>query len=156
MRHAPAVTVTIGCPRGWRLLHAALAAVAALAALAAALQHLEASAPVTGASLATAAVMAAAFAWRLPAVRRGLLRWDGQAWWFAPEGDEAAHPGRLHLMIDLGSALLLRFDPDPPGSGSAWLPVPALPAAEAVSLRAAVYSRRLKPDHPARRARDPE
>jgi hypothetical protein len=63
------------------------------------------------------------------------LRWDGQTW----SADETR--GRLQLMLDLGPALLLRFQAES-GAPSRWVAVTAFEAAGAWhALRAAVYSR---------------
>ena len=63
------------------------------------------------ASMACAAL--AASLWRTP---QASLRWDGRLWHLD------AAPGALHVSIDLGPWMLLRFVPD--GGGHArWLPV---------------------------------
>ena len=60
-----------------------------------------------------AGLLAAWLGWRALQPMRGVLRWDGQAWWHVPHA-EAAHP--LHsvdLMMDLGGWMLLRARAEP-------------------------------------------
>lgn len=62
--------------------------------------------PVTG-------LLGAWLGWKAFQPMRGMLRWDGQAWWYWPHV-EAAHP--LHsvdLMMDLGGWMLLRVRAEP-------------------------------------------
>ena len=105
-----------------------------------------------------AAMIAAAFAaavsvgWavslaKVPAVS---LRWDGQLWHLgapaATPGDAA--PGDLHVAIDLGPWMLLRFRPAVPGhrGRAVWLPVQRRGLeAQWHALRCSVYSPRPAP-----------
>ena len=131
MRAAPAVTVrcTGGWP--WRLVQAVLPALAVASSAAWGLFHFEAPlAPAIAASFA-----AGAFAWWRAAPCACQLRWDAQVW----SVDESR--GRLQLMLDLGPALLLRFQPEKKRRAR-WVAVTATDAAGAWhALRAAVYSR---------------
>ena len=60
-----------------------------------------------------AGLLAAWLGWHAVQPMRGMLRWDGKAWWYAQQ-PEAAHP--LHsvdLMMDLGGWMLLRARAEP-------------------------------------------
>jgi hypothetical protein len=79
------------------------------------------------------------------------LRWDGREWHVGPAGS-AGHEsttGELLVALDLGSWMLLRFQPRDPGHrfGATWLPVQrsGLEPQWHV-LRCAVYSARPAPD----------
>ena len=66
-----------------------------------------------------AALLGLWLGWMALLPMRGMLRWDGQAWWHGPHS-EAAHP--LHsvdLMMDLGGWMLLRAR-DEPVSRRSW------------------------------------
>ena len=72
------------------------------------------------------------------------LRWDGLAWNLGPVGD-AATPGELHVAIDLGAWMLLRYVVARPGARrrTVWLPVQRCGLeAQWHALRCAVYSPR--------------
>ncbi len=143
MRAAPAVTVTGGAGWAWRAVQSVLPALAAAALCAWALLWVGHS-PWLAAPLALAAF---ALAWRLARPQVQTLRWDGQVW--AIDGA----PGRLALMIDLGSWILLRLRPDA-GARACWLALAAGEAGPAwPALRAAVYSR---PSVPPTRVLPPE
>ncbi len=61
----------------------------------------------------------------LAALRIGpfALRWDGAQWWLAKMGLEPV-AGELHVAIDLGNWMLLRFVPEgSTGRQLSWLPV---------------------------------
>ena len=75
------------------------------------------------------------------------LRWDGLVWHLGPIGD-AATPGELHVAIDLGPWMLLRFSASLPDARArtSWLPVQRRGLeAEWHALRCAVYSPRTAP-----------
>ena len=157
MRPAPAVTVDLAPDAFWRGLHAGLAALAAACAAGLLLRGADLPPVGLGAALAGAALAAAGAAWWHTPWSRGRLRWDGQQWWFEAPDAGGERPGRLHLMIDLGDRMLLRFDPDTPSfvRRPAWLCCGPLPPAEDLRLRAAVYCRRLDSDPPPRHGRTP-
>lgn len=109
----------------WRMsvIGLTLAACAALAAWWSAQPLPRASSLSTGVAAGMVAVLAAMLG--LVRQRPLTLRWDGQCWHLARDGEVAA-PGRLELAIDLGAWLLLRFVPGvmPPKSGwqrSCWI-----------------------------------
>ncbi|HWI10361.1 MAG TPA: hypothetical protein VNU48_03440 [Burkholderiaceae bacterium] len=92
----------------------------------------------TGSSIAVAAALAARAA-RVPPVDLG---WDGQTW-SVRRNDEPA-PGELHVAIDLGRWMLLRFIPAAPaGAPAIWLPVQRSGLeSQWHALRCAVYAPR--------------
>lgn len=51
------------------------------------------------------------------------LRWDGLSWYLGPSSGEPV-AGELHVAIDLGPWMLLRFSPAAPAASwrAAWLP----------------------------------
>jgi len=159
MRAAPPVSVRCQPGWGWFSLHAALAALAFAAVTTALWQQLPWPPGLAGVVLACAGLSGAAAGWWAAPRHAGELRWDGQAWWFQPRGAGAAHTGRLHVMIDLGDWMLLCFDCESVSvlRRRRWLPLGALPAAQACALRAALYWPRLNsPENSARRLRSPE
>jgi hypothetical protein len=82
---------------------------------------------------AVLALAIAALSWRLAATRPLDLVWDGQRWM------SDGVPGRLDVMLDVGSALLLRLRPDS-GRQPRWLAVTAAEAGPAWhGLRVAAY-----------------
>lgn len=102
MRPAPAVTVRCAGARPWRALQAGLSALAAAAFSAWAFLHAGA-APVW--ALAAAGLCAAGLSaalWRAGSAPAGRLCWDGREW--SVDGQ----PGRVQLMLDLGSLMVLR------------------------------------------------
>ena len=80
--------------------------------------------------------------------RRGFsLRWDGRNWHAGPADSVGQEPlsGALSVAVDLGSWMLLRFQPDAPARrfGATWLPVQRSGLEpQWHSLRCAVYSSR--------------
>jgi hypothetical protein len=99
----------------WRRLQRVLAAVAGATLGAWAASWLDAAPPVVAAA---AAAMAACLAWAMGATLGppGVdLAWDGGAWLC----DGQAGTASLH--IDLGTQLLVRFQPDRPGCRVRWL-----------------------------------
>lgn len=134
MRVPPAVAVRCTGGLAWRWLNAGLPTLAAGVLAVWALQQFDAppAGVVTVAAVVAAVVLL--LAWRLSRPRDRLLQWDGQRW--TADGV----PGRLQLMLDLGSFLLLRLHPEH-GRGP-WLAVTASEAGAGWhALRAAVYSR---------------
>jgi len=95
----------------------------------------------------------AALALRRRGTTRGALAWDGASWQWSPA---AADPcaGEVHVMVDLGAWILLRFTPTAPTAAAAWLGASRRDAAAMwPAWRAALYSRRPGNDLPA--ATDP-
>jgi hypothetical protein len=81
------------------------------------------------------AMAAAGLSWRWAAPAPVDLVWDGQRW------TADAIPGQLDVMIDAGSALLLRLRPDA-GRRHRWIAVTAAEAGPAMhGLRVAAYHR---------------
>lgn len=150
MRASPAFQVSLHRFGVWRSAVLLLAALG-LAVIAAWLITRER--PI-GLAAMTAAAFAAAVSvgWavslaKAPAVS---LRWDGQLWHLgapaATPGD--ATPGDLHVAIDLGLWMLLRFRPAVPGHRvrAVWLPVQRRGLeAQWHALRCSVYSPRPEP-----------
>lgn len=155
MRAAPAVTLELPASLRWDVGVAALGAASAAAFVAAVCSHLPLSLVASGLCIATCSSGGAWLAWRFRPPGGGRLRWDGTAWWWRASASGAVEePGSLHVMIDLGRWMLLRFDA--PAAGlRAWLPVSSRLADDG-PLRAAVYSRALSPASAARRARESE
>jgi hypothetical protein len=134
MRAAPAVAVRCSGGPFWCASHIGLPALAA--ASVAGWATLLASGNAAGALISSllAATVAGCLALRLWRPQAAQLQWDGQRW--AADGA----PGRLQLMMDLGSLLVLRLHLD--AAGERWLAVSAAEAGPAwPALRAAVYSR---------------
>ncbi len=135
MRHAPPVSVQCR-GRGWRLLQAGLAALCAAVLAACAAQHLLGVADGWAAATAgaCAATCAGALAWRALRQPATLLRWDGQVW--SADG----HAVQLQLMLDLGGALLLRWQL-PAGGRWCWTAVsPSDAGAAWHALRTALHA----------------
>jgi hypothetical protein len=138
MRSAPAVSVVCAGGRPWRALHALPVGAAAAALVAWALAALELP---TWPAIVVGALAAAAV-WRFMPQSLHRLEWDGQRW------HADGTPGRLAVMLDLGSWLLLRLQPDadptavPRPSGTLWLPVAASEAGGGAwhLLRAAAFA----------------
>jgi hypothetical protein len=135
MRAAPPVSVRCSGGRWWRGLQTALPTVAAAACGVWALQWVQGP-------LGWAAVLAVAVAllsWRLAAPKPVDLAWDGQRW--TADG----RPGQLDVMLDAGSALLLRLRPEA-GGRACWIAVTAAEAGPAMhGLRVAAYHRPPEP-----------
>jgi len=56
----------------------------------------------------------------------GLLHWDGRAWrWHADGAPAAGSPGAVHLVLDLGAWILLRFDAADGRPARRWLALAA-------------------------------
>jgi hypothetical protein len=89
--------------RGWRALRTSLAGLCAGAVTAWLAEHLGAGGVMAAAVAATAAVPTLALAWRVTKAAPVTLRWDGQTW----QAD--GQPVQLSLILDLGSALVLRW-----------------------------------------------
>ena len=78
------------------------------------------------------------------------LRWDGQLWHLGPPASAGHEPesGQLHVVIDLGPWMLLRFEPTESTwrTHTTWLPVQKRGLeARWHALRCAVYSPRAQP-----------
>ncbi|MDP1690457.1 MAG: hypothetical protein Q8L49_00575 [Burkholderiaceae bacterium] len=123
MHAAPPVRISLAPDVGWRAFVTACASAAA-ANLAAWLMTLARQSTAAIAAVALlAAVLAAGLA--LWGLRRdnaggGVLAWDGAAWQWAPANVQPA-AGDLHVMIDLGAWLLLRFVPGASAQPVRWL-----------------------------------
>lgn len=131
MRAAPPVSVRCHGGVAWRAVQTGLFALAAAVLAAWALAQLGlAAAWAVAPGLAVAAV-----AWRGCRSGEVALNWDGRAW--TADGI----PGRLEVMVDLGTWLLLRMRLDG-GAGRRWIAVSAGEAGLALhGLRAAVHAR---------------
>jgi hypothetical protein len=142
MRAAPAFQVSLQRFGAWR------GAVSLLAALSLAVMVVwlwSQPRPIAAGVLALsgvgvgAALLAAVSAVQLKPVD---LRWDGRAWHLgAATGEPVA--GALHVMLDLGGWMLLRFKPDAWSFAATWLPIQRR-GLEAPwhALRCAVYAAR--------------
>jgi hypothetical protein len=131
MRAAPPVSVRGSGGWWWRGVQAVLPALAAAALGVWALQRLQL--PLGWA--APFALAIAALSWQLAAASPIDLVWDGQRW------TADAVPGRVDVMLDLGSALLLRLRPDAPRR-HLWMAITAGEAGPAWhGLRVAAYHR---------------
>jgi hypothetical protein len=143
MRAAPALQVRIDRCGSWRLAVCALATISVapgvvwlatlnLAALPALLVTL------------LALLAAAALTWRLTRLSPVVLRYDGEHWHLGADDISDAHrSGDVSVVMDIGVAMLLRFDAKttPPSRLKRWLPVRALDlGAQWHALRCAVYS----------------
>jgi hypothetical protein len=149
------VTVRIDVPpdAAWRWSSSALGAFAAMALAAWSGLRLGVASPVIALGLAAAGIGGAVFARRALRAPVGVLRWDGQSWWWRAlpasgvghSGDEI--PGRVRVAIDLGRWMLLRFDDAASATrsrGSRWLPLSALAAgSDWPAARARLLSRRM-------------
>jgi hypothetical protein len=131
MRAAPPVSVRCSGGWPWRALQTALPTLAAAACGAWALQAVQLP-------LAWAGVLAVAEAllsWRLAVPTPVELAWDGQRW--TADGQ----PGQLDVMLDVGSALLLRLRPET-GRRHCWIAATAAEVGPAMhGLRVAAYHR---------------
>jgi hypothetical protein len=143
MRAAPPVSVRCSGGRGWRGLQTALPTLAAAACGVWALQALQLP-PAWAALLALAVAL---LSWHLAAPTPVELVWNGQRW--TADGQS----GQLEVMLDAGSALLLRLRPET-GRRHRWIAVTAAEAGPAMQgLRVAVYHRppeQQSPREPAR------
>ena len=152
MRASPAVEVALMRFGVWQTTVVVLASASALSALAwCGTQH---RLPPIAAGVATGAVLFAlvGLAASLLRVPHALLRWDGRGWHLRRLGSASvpAEPvaGEVAVAIDLGSWLLLRFEPL---ARTRWTPRVWLPVQRAGiepqwhALRCAVYSPRTAP-----------
>jgi hypothetical protein len=146
MRAAPAFQLSLRCFGVWR---GAVLTLAAVAMATMAMWLITQERPIetvawlaTGLSIAAVAGLAAR-AVRVPPVD---LSWDGRAWFVGPSPGES-HSGELHVAIDLGRWMLLRFIPAAPnGARAVWLPVQRLGLeSQWHALRCSVYSPRPMP-----------
>ena len=126
MRTAPALTVDVPVPTGWRVGVAGLTALAAAVLTAWTLAETPDLSPTWFAGLAVSGGMCLILALRLVWLQPCRLRWDGEQWLIGGAGapDEQLRPGRLRVMLDLSSAMLLRFDAAGQGHHVVcWIPV---------------------------------
>lgn len=109
MHAAPPVSYPVEASRFARLA-LALAWCAGFAAVAA--WSLQAAAPAWQTTFAFLLLAACGLAaWRSGArAPRGTLAWDGEAWWWTPQGG-AGETGRAERALDLQSLLLMRWHP---------------------------------------------
>ena len=132
MRTAPPVRVAVAPGGAWRLGVAMLVALCLGACTAWVFGH--AGLPHAHGAALAAFTLGAAAAWRLQPSREMLLAWDGSQW------SLDSRSGRLQVMVDLGTWMLLCLDP--PARTRAWVAVGAARAGPSWhALRAAVYSR---------------
>jgi RNA polymerase sigma-70 factor, ECF subfamily len=149
MHAAPPVRMKLASEAGWRAFVVVVAAAAAanLASWLAALADATAL-PAIAISMAACA-LGAAVAWR--AVWQGgdgILNWDGADWSWAPDSQEPA-TGTLHVTIDLGAWMLLRFAPANAPRRVTWLAASRRQAAGAwPRWRAALLARRPNDEPP--------
>jgi len=140
MRAAPAVALVLRGSRAWALAAASLGACSGAAGSAALAGHAGLGEAAAGACIAAVAVACGWAAWRGRPVAQGRLRWDGQRWWHGEDNPASPErPGTLHVMIDFGPWMLLRFDAAE--GARRWLPWSGRGAAQAGAFRAAVYCR---------------
>lgn len=149
MRAAPAVAVDVKPSAHWR---AALLVLAGTSCASTAVWASQRGGPAAALVFGVVAALALAVlrpAWRMPVHR---LRWDGQGWWLAAVPATEA-PGELHVALDLGAWLLLRFRPAPQAAGARrgrWLPLQRRGLeADWHALRCALYSPRPAAPSPA-------
>jgi hypothetical protein len=156
MHAAPPVRMSLAHGAAWDMFVISGACLAAANLAAWAASWVQASIP----AAALAALLAAGASGGLAALalrRRGtpcgVLAWDGASWQWSPDtADPCA--GELHVMVDLGAWILLRFSPTAPTAPVAWLGASRRDAAALwPAWRAALYSRRPSRDLPA--ATDP-
>lgn len=127
----------------WRAAVALLATASAATVISWWLLVPAASGVAVGVAVSAAVVAVVASAASLWRAGRGVLSFDGRAWWLTRRPGEEPIAGAARVAIDLGSFLLLRFEPLH-RSGMAWLPVDSNTArSDWHALRAAVYSARL-------------
>ena len=141
MRSAPPVLVPVGrFVWGGRLL--GLLAIATAAAALGASWYFGATPSRLSliAGVWTLMVSLACWAWRREALPPGALSWDGQAWWYCPDGS-AAFVVELTLRWDAGDAVLLQLRSPALGrlSRYAWLQASQWPA-QWHGLRCAVHA----------------
>jgi len=108
---APPVAVPVG-RFVWGARIAAGLALLTLLALGVGLWQLQADALAVAAALLGWVAMAAlsAAGWRWQSAGPGMLRWDGQAWWFQVASSlSAEHAVAVQPVCDLGSAMCLRL-----------------------------------------------
>ena len=142
MRAAPAVVVDVKPSAHWRATLLVLAGAACASTAVWAWQRGGPAAALVFAMVAALAVTVLRSAWRMPVQR---LRWDGQGWWLAVAVPATETPGRLHVALDLGAWLLLRFQPAPDAGArrARWLPLQRRGLeADWHALRCALYSPR--------------
>ena len=126
MRTAPAVHLSLEADTPWRVGLCLLCAAAAAAPLAWSMLWLRMP---PGAALGGGVAVAlgtAGMLWQRLDHGTVALAWDGAQWWLQGRGDVQPHAGRMQLMIDLGTWVLLRFMPAPapaaqPGARGHWL-----------------------------------
>ncbi len=144
MQSAPALTVDVPSDRAWRLAsHGLGAATGAVFGLWLA-QRLEAPHAVAWFVAVLLAFVISLAAERMMRPRPGVLRWDGQGWWWQGE-DAPPVAGSARVKIDLNHWLLVQFVPL--GNKNArprhqWLPMSrGSVGADWHALRATLYGR---------------
>ncbi len=151
MRASPAFQVVLDRFGVWRL--AVLAA--ALAGVIVTLAWLASSQPLVSVAsrwlAAVASLVLLLFGARAARVAPVSLRWDGQLWHLGPPESAGQEPdsGALHVALDFGPWMLLRFEPAESTwrTGSTWLPAQRRGLESRWhALRCAVYSPRPQPD----------
>jgi hypothetical protein len=126
MRGSATVQVTIANFTLWRF---GIASTGLALTAACAVWLIQAGVPAPGSAAGVAAVAGAAawLGWPHLRVQPVSVRWDGASWYLGRVDaafDEACR-GAVHVQIDLGAWVLLRFVPENPSPGvqASWLPV---------------------------------
>jgi hypothetical protein len=152
MHTAPAVRMSLAHGLAWDLFVISAACLAAANMAAWAGSWAQASIP----TVALAALLAggatggmAMLLLRRRGTARGVLTWDGACWQWSPDAVDPC-AGEVHVMVDLGAWMLLRFTPSAPTVPAAWLGASRRDAAAMWPAgRAALYSHRPNSDLPA-------
>ncbi|MBI3154548.1 MAG: hypothetical protein HYZ20_03995 [Burkholderiales bacterium] len=154
MQAAPAVAIDAGDGGLWRGVVAALAGLAAAVLLGWAMQWAAAWQPSLADGIGAGwvagvvgGIVAAFVAWRRGRPAPARLVWNASEWLWQAQG-RPPRAGRLRVVVDLGSWMLLRFDPLPGAAPAArWMPRGSgrarrwIPLAHAGgALRAALYA----------------
>jgi hypothetical protein len=156
MHAAPAVRMSLAHGVAWNLFVISAACLAAANMAAWAGSWVQAAMP----TVALAALLAggatggmATLILHRRGTAHGILTWDGAIWQWSPDASDPC-AGDVHVMVDLGAWMLLRFTPVAPTAPAAWLGASRRDAAAMWhAWRAALYSRRPNSDLPA--ATDP-
>lgn len=119
MRTAPAAKVFTRSGRRWLMSFRAVAGVVVLTTAVWAIERGDSLAILVAVGVG-AYVGGILWAWRHPSAWQ--LAWDGEHWHLQSEGAVAPQRGEIEIMLDLGEALLLRFQASG-RPGRTWLPL---------------------------------